>query len=652
MSKLSDGIGKVFGDWKVVGIANSRKWACVCEICGMEKDIDRYSLEHGASLTCKHEKEDTAVIEQKIFGEWEVIGHGKSSGKLLCKCSCGTVREVSKSRLLEGRTLSCGHTQNRVKPGDIIEDYEIIKRIKGDKYLCRCIHCNKEVEKYRAKLFDAQLNYNKCQDCHPPIKKPDEFIGKQFGEWSVLSRDTTGKYLCRCSCGTERLLTGYQLRTGTSKSCGHATTGLKQISGQTFGYLTVLEYAGNRKWLCKCVCGNTKVVDGVTLHSRKDISCGCKTLEKILKTRLERYGETCLTKQDKPREQWQIDVIQSKESFEAYIKGLGCKPYTAELSRLLGINNSNILKRLHKYNLEDLVEIETGSFQEKEMIEFIQSQTKHEIRIRDRKLLGNQELDVYIPDICTAFEFNGNYWHSSLIKDRDYHQKKTIACAKLGVRLIHIFEYEWQNDTDKIKSFISDILAGDKDRSREVIYGRNTFIKEISSKESEEFLELYHLQGAVQSLVKLGCFNKDSGSLLGVMTFGKPRFNQDYDYEIIRLAWKSSLRVVGGTEKLLQYFLKRYSPNSIITYVDISKFTGNIYTKLNFKPIKDPITLPNYVWVRHQGDIVLSRYQTQKYKLVNLGYGTYDMSEDEIMTDLDFYKIYNSGNLRLEWRKN
>lgn len=647
MSKLSDGIGKVFGDWKVVGIANSRKWACVCEICGMEKDIDRYSLEHGASLTCKHEKEDTAVIEQKIFGEWEVIGHGKSSGKLLCKCSCGTVREVSKSRLLEGRTLSCGHNQNRVKPGDIIEDYEIIKKIKGDKYLCRCIHCKKEVEKYRAKLFDTQLNYDKCQDCHPLVSKPDEFIGKQFGEWSVLSKDTTGKYLCRCSCGTERLLTGYQLRTGASKSCGHATTGLKQISGQTFGYLTVLEYAGNRKWLCKCVCGNTKVVDGVTLRSRKDISCGCKTLEKILKTRLERYGETCLTKQDKPREQWQIDVIQSKESFEAYIKGLECKPYTAELSRLLGINNSNILKRLHKYNLEDLVEIETGSFQEKEMIVFIQSQTKHEIRIRDRKLLVNQELDVYIPDICTAFEFNGNYWHSSLIKDRDYHQKKTIACAKLGVRLIHIFEYEWQNDTDKIKSFISDIL----NENNKVVYGRNTSIKEISAKDTEEFLEAYHLQGNAQSSIRLGCFDKANGELLGVMTFGKPRFTPGYDYEIIRLAWKTSFRVVGGTEKLFQHFISEYKPNSILTYADISKFTGNVYTRLGFKLTQDPITPPNYAWVRHQGDIVLSRHQTQKQKLLELGYGAYDMTEDEIMTNLDFYKIYNSGNLRLEWRK-
>lgn len=49
--------------------------------------------------------------------------------------------------------------------------------------------------------------------------------GKRFGYWVVLERtgaDRSGKptWLCRCECGTERIVTGSNLRGGYSKSCG------------------------------------------------------------------------------------------------------------------------------------------------------------------------------------------------------------------------------------------------------------------------------------------------------------------------------------------------------------------------------------------------------------------------------------------------
>lgn len=50
-------------------------------------------------------------------------------------------------------------------------------------------------------------------------------IGLSFGRWTVLAeseRRVTGKrqWLCRCDCGTERHITGSNLRNGISRSCG------------------------------------------------------------------------------------------------------------------------------------------------------------------------------------------------------------------------------------------------------------------------------------------------------------------------------------------------------------------------------------------------------------------------------------------------
>lgn len=50
-------------------------------------------------------------------------------------------------------------------------------------------------------------------------------LGQSFGRWTVLSRvdndrRTSARWLCRCSCGTERAVCGHSLRQGISKSCG------------------------------------------------------------------------------------------------------------------------------------------------------------------------------------------------------------------------------------------------------------------------------------------------------------------------------------------------------------------------------------------------------------------------------------------------
>ena len=58
------------------------------------------------------------------------------------------------------------------------------------------------------------------------MSKNNDMIGKRFGKLTVLSesseRTESGhvKYLCRCDCGTEKIIIGAYLRIGKTKSCG------------------------------------------------------------------------------------------------------------------------------------------------------------------------------------------------------------------------------------------------------------------------------------------------------------------------------------------------------------------------------------------------------------------------------------------------
>ena len=63
---------------------------------------------------------------------------------------------------------------------------------------------------------------------------------------------------------------------------------LIDLTGQKFGRMEVLEKApsknGSVMWVCKCDCGNIKIVRGESLKSGRTKSCGCYQKEKASET--------------------------------------------------------------------------------------------------------------------------------------------------------------------------------------------------------------------------------------------------------------------------------------------------------------------------------------------------------------------------------
>lgn len=117
-----------------------------------------------------------------------------------------------------------------------------------------------------------------------------DLTNKKFGKLLVLGRDIEYQKLkkadkpywkCQCDCGNIVTVLGKSLREGHTKSCGCLQKDIikqlnfQDLTGQTFGKLTVLQYMDNSKWLCRCSCGNTTIIQTCHLKDGHTNSCGC-----------------------------------------------------------------------------------------------------------------------------------------------------------------------------------------------------------------------------------------------------------------------------------------------------------------------------------------------------------------------------------------
>ena len=166
---------------------------------------------------------------------------------------------------------------------------------------------------------------------------------------------------------------------------------------------------------------------------------------------------------------------------------------------------------------------------------------------------------------------------------------------------------------------------------------------QLDSKTTNDFLEANHLQGRDCSLFRYGLFYNNE--LVAVMTFGKPRFDNDHDYELIRFASQNGYCIAGGASRLLRHFRDSHD-GSIVTYADRRYSDGTFYEKIGFA-LKG-VSQPNYWYVKNYDK--LSRYACQKHKLKDVLGDGYDasLSERENMIANGYHVVYDCGNLVFE----
>jgi len=281
----------------------------------------------------------------------------------------------------------------------------------------------------------------------------------------------------------------------------------------------------------------------------------------------------------------------------------------------------------------------TDSLPQKQIYNFIKENYSGEVLYNDWSVLGNKELDIYIPELKLAIEHNGLPYHSSNIKsdkNKYRHINKTNLCGSLGVNLLYIRGDQWQLKQNIVKSIIKNKLGITENK----VFARKCIISELDSTATKTFLNENHIQGHFDSSIRLGLFYNNV--LVSVMTFSKSRYNKNVDWELVRFANKLDTIVVGGFSKLLKHFQQKHS-GSIISYCDRSRGFGDVYLKNGFI-LQNTIVEPSYSWTNNH--TVYNRLQfTRKSIKTKLKLFDESLTVDENMFNNKYRIIYDSGQL-------
>lgn len=376
--------------------------------------------------------------------------------------------------------------------------------------------------------------------------------------------------------------------------------------------------------------------------------------DKSEKTCLERYGKCNVSQIDEVKylkkttmsKNWGVDnptyikenkYIYSIDNYVEYkidekLHRLSCdKGHIFEISTNLFY--SRHYKNVNKCTICYPIDYQV-SIGEKEVYNFIKEKYTGEIIQSYRDGL---EIDIYLPEINIGFEFNGLYYHSDKFKDNNYHLYKTNFFREKGIKIIHIWEDDWYNKKDIIKSMILNKIG-----LSEKIFARKCTVKIISDyKISRNFLNINHIQGfGSNNRIIIGLFSGDD--IVGIMSFnnleGRKKLKEG-NWNLNRFCNKLNTSVVGGASKLLSFFIKNYNPESIISYSDYAISDGALYEKLGFEMLNK--TYPDYKYILNG-----TRKHKSGFKKEKLGIKNELITENEYTKKIGLYRIYDCGKIK------
>lgn len=564
MGQIIDLTNQTFGDWTAIRYIGDSMWECMNSE-GEVKNIHSYTLRTKLSNHTKLGSKQPEGVLGNTFGQWAPIKY-LGAGFWECKCTCGNTGKVNTYDLKNG-------------------------------FSTRCKQCKDKAH--------MKTVYNP---------------GDRLGEWTIMYYAGDMRWHCKCSCGKEKdVLTKY-LRDGTSKSCGHDRNYhiiKDDITGKRFGSLVVPGYTGSSNmWQCKCDCGTIKNIHRDSLMTGKTKSCGCLKETMRAQTLFARYGDTNTNRVNNPREEWQIEALHNKDMLLNVFNLLGHKPTIMELKRILDVREGVVKEAIKNFELEDYIQVGDyvgESSTEIEIAQFL-SDNGIEFERHNREVLSGRELDIYIPSKSIAIEINGDYWHSSLFKDKEYHRNKTFDCIKRNIQLIHIFEHEW--NSAKTNSIVKNILLCALTNGEY----KSSSLCRISIGEAINFLRDHSIN--IDNNIKVCIGYKDNDRLTGVVTFED---EQEDSAVISNIAWEHSL--------------------------DMAKMLADICGKIQSKDIKTTCVLYNGPIIKlctagFKPDLLsIGESRSQWVDIRNSTKVESRERSDSEMADLGYIKLYDSGTL-------
>lgn len=374
---------------------------------------------------------------------------------------------------------------------------------------------------------------------------------------------------------------------------------------ETYKKKSIEKYGVNHPWMNKDI--HSKSIEKTIITKNKNIY-------NSISEKLKSYSQYDLIS---------VDYNKYKREIKIYCKNCNSEfLINREDLHIRHINKSTICMNCNPINSS-----KSGS--ELEMLEFIRSIFTGNIITNSRSIITPFELDIYLPDINIAFEFNGLYWHSEGQKGKMYHYNKTKFCKINNIELVHIWEDDWMYRNKIVKSIIRNKIGVINNR----IFARKCIIKEIENNVDKDFLENNHILGSCNSNIKIGLYYKNQ--IVSLMCFLKI----GNSYELTRYCNIIDNIITGASSKIYSYFVKKYKPNEVISYSDESMFSGYVYEKLGFDFIG--YSNVNYKWVINRKREHKSKYR--KDRLIKSGYDPNKSESDIMIEDVGSYKVWDCG---------
>jgi len=269
---------------------------------------------------------------------------------------------------------------------------------------------------------------------------------------------------------------------------------------------------------------------------------------------------------------------------------------------------------------------------ESQLADFVESLGVETIR-NSRKIIPPKELDVYVPVVNVAFEFNGLYWHVEDMVGRSYHRDKTDACGEVGVQLIQVWEDDWLNRRPQVECMIRAKLGLVSGR----VFARKCLVVQPDKGSVKEFLDENHIQGSVGLSFCMGL--EFEGELVAVCGFRK---RSEGVWELSRYA--SSLSVVGGFSRLVKAAEGLCGSGVFVSFADRGVSDGGLYSGNGW--VLDAVLGPDYKYVsggvrEHKFNFRKGRFETDSELLFDP-----ELSESELALLNGLTRVWDSGKLR------
>lgn len=500
-----------------------------------------------------------------------------------------------------------------------------------------------QIEKLQEELNNTELYYL-CDHCGVEFRLP-------FTKINDLARGKTNLIFCSLKCSGQHSAKRYYNNVSEEDKLKRNEK-IRQAVISNISKLTKED----------CEARRSKMKVGWSLKDKQEISQQNKLNNiKGKQTKLERYGNENYNNREQAKETWQqkyndidnklknqehlsteiLQTIHDRQKLKHFIEQIPVKDRNYKLiSDKLGISDSYCNTLILKYELDKELQIQKYvSRPELEVKKYISSIYTGRVIYNTRDVISPKELDIYIPDRQLAIEVNGAYYHREDLLGKTYHYDKSKACEELGIRLIHIFDYEWQNERQQpiLKNIIANALNVNSDK----VYARNTEIVVRPSKEVKEFFDKNNIQGFRGGKFAICLIDKRSKELLmsyimGSCFFGKGK----YEWEVIRGATKLGTTVVGGASKIWNYFIKTYNPSNCVYYVDYNYFNGNSLPHLGLEFITTQPGCKNYWfdhWKTHEKNVIKNR-EPENHKEVM-----------QAFCEGKGFTIYNAGTKVYAW---